>query len=232
MKKNVSKFLIAVAAMLCFPLAVSAEDVCDHQWSNWEVSYNATCTDDGYETRTCSKCYDWDERKIPATGIHKWSDWEVEYEATCAENGSMRRECSECYKDEWKDIPATGVHNWSNWEVYTAPDCLNDGESYRTCKDCYKEQTKVIPKNPKAHDWSKWYAVKGATVFKKGKQERSCYVCMKEETKAIAKLKPFAKFPKKTVSLKKSQKQTLKVSFAKGDSVKSWKSSNKKVATV
>ena len=30
MKKNVSKFLIAVAAMLCFPLAVSAEDVCDH----------------------------------------------------------------------------------------------------------------------------------------------------------------------------------------------------------
>lgn len=145
MKKNVSKFLIVVAAMFCFPLAVSAEDTsCNRQWS---------------------------ARKIETA-----SDW------------SNSRGCHEHYED------------------------------------CHK--------NPKAHDWSNWYTTQGATISKTGKKERFCYECFTEETKKSAKLKPYVKFSKKTVSLKRAQKQTLRVNYAKGDSVKSWHSSNRKIATV
>lgn len=233
MKKKMMKLFIGIAALFALPLSVSAEEVtCNHKWSAWEIQEEATCDQNGYMWRECSECYKYEEKVIPATGIHKWSAWKVEEEALCTENGYMSRECSECYKYEEKDIPATGIHKWSAWEVWDKPDCSNPGEQSRYCKDCYDEQTKVIPKNPKAHDWTKWYAIKSATIFKKGTQERFCSTCMKEETKAIAKLKPFVKFSKKTVNLRKSQKQTLKITFAKGDSIKSWKTSNKKIVTV
>ena len=83
-----------------------------------------------------------------------------------------------------------------------------------------------------SHQWGDWNIKKGATISKKGKQSHECTLCGKVETKNISKLKPFAKFSKKKIEIRKAQKLKLKVNYAKGDSIKKWKTSNKKVVTV
>lgn len=83
-----------------------------------------------------------------------------------------------------------------------------------------------------SHQWGDWNIKKNATISKKGKQSHECLLCGKVETKNISKLKPFVKFPNKKIEVRKSQKLKLKVNYAKGDSIKKWKTSNKKVVTV
>lgn len=86
----------------------------------------------------------------------------------------------------------------------------------------------------KEHKWGSWKTAVAATVLKTGTKQRTCSVCKTTETAVIAKLKPTVKLNMTTVKLKRKQSTTkFKVSgLAKGDSVKSYKSSNKKIFTV
>ena len=120
-------------------------------------------------------------------------------------------------------------HEWSEWDTTTEPTCSDTGERSRWCYLCYESQTKTIPATGD-HLWDDWYTVKKPTIHKTGLKQRECLECYKRQSKKTAKLKPYVKFTKKTVKVSKTYK--LKIKYAKGDSVKKWKSSNKKIATV
>ena len=81
-----------------------------------------------------------------------------------------------------------------------------------------------------AHKWSDWKVIVQQNVFQAGKKQRTCSVCKRIDTVVLAKLKPTIK----TIPLKVKKTTTkFKVSgLALGDSVKSYKSSNKKIFTV
>ena len=101
-----------------------------------------------------------------------------------------------------------------------------------TLKSGLKKNIAVKVKH--THSFSKWRTVSAATVFSAAKQERTCK-CGKKETRTVGKaLKPTIKVNMTTVPLKVKQTTTkLKVSgLAKGDSVASYKTSNKKIFTV
>lgn len=125
----------------------------------------------------------------------------------------------------------TCTHDWSDWTEVSSPDCGHSGVTSRYCYNCDEEQRLTIPATGK-HDWSDWWIVKKSTVFKTGTKKRECWICDKTQTVSIPKLKPFVKLNKKTISLTAGKSYRLKASYAKGDSVKKCKSSNKKVATV
>ncbi len=82
-----------------------------------------------------------------------------------------------------------------------------------------------------SHDWSDWETENSATIRSKGKKVRYCYNCNREETKATSKLTPTIKL-KKSITLKVGQKKKLRVSYAKGDKVRRWKSSKSSVVSV
>lgn len=82
------------------------------------------------------------------------------------------------------------------------------------------------------HEWSEWYVAQKPTIRKTGLKKRECFICDETQSKKVSKLKPYVKFTKKTVKLKVSKTYKLKIKYAKGDSVKKWKSSNKRIATV
>ena len=79
-----------------------------------------------------------------------------------------------------------------------------------------------------------WKTISKATVFQPEKQQGTCSICDKTTTRAYGnKLTATIKLNAKSIKLQ--QKQTtkkIKVTMANGDSVKSWKSSNKKIVTV
>ena len=85
-----------------------------------------------------------------------------------------------------------------------------------------------------AHKWSDWRVIVQQNVFQAGKKQRTCSVCKRIDTVVLAKLKPTIKINMTTIPLKVKKTTTkFKVSgLASGDSVKSYKSSNKKIFTV
>ena len=86
----------------------------------------------------------------------------------------------------------------------------------------------------KEHKWSEWKIIKQPTVLAQGEQQRTCSICNKVEKQDIAKLKPTIKLTASSIKLKTKQstKKIKATGLAKGDSVKSWKSSNTKIVKV
>lgn len=123
------------------------------------------------------------------------------------------------------------THEWSEWEETISPDCGHSGLTSRYCYNCDKQEQRTLPATGD-HDWSDWWTVKKSTVFKTGIKKRECWMCDKTQTSSIPKLKPFVKLKKKSLSLTAGNSYRLKASYARGDSAKKWKSSNKKIATV
>lgn len=198
----------------------------------------ATCTEDGWqEVGVCDVCgdhysYPTDENKLPATG-HTWSeDYVVDKEATCTEAGEKSKHCTICdAKEDVQEIPALG-HDFVS-KVTKKATCTVDGTLTYTCSRCNETKTETIKAT--GHKWSNWKRTAAATVFKPEVQTRKCSACNKSETRNIGKkLAPKATLNASTVTLKVKQSTSrLKVTgLAKGDSVKSWKSSNSKIFTV
>ena len=199
---------------------------------------DATCTEDGWkEVGICEVCgehysYPTDENVIPATG-HTWSeDYVVDKEATCTEAGEKSKHCTNCdAKEDVQEIPALG-HDFIS-KVTKKATCTTDGTLTYTCNRCNETKTETIKAT--GHKWSDWKKTAAATVFKPEVQARKCSACNKSETRNIGKkLAPKATLNASTVTLKVKQSTSgLKVTgLAKGDSVKSWKSSNRKIFTV
>ena len=85
------------------------------------------------------------------------------------------------------------------------------------------------------HTWSKWTTTSEATVFAPAEQQITCSVCKETEERTTGKaLTKVLKLNASSISLQTRQKTTeVKVTaMAKGDSVKSWKSSNTKIVSV
>ena len=183
----------------------------------------------------------WSGSTIPAgTIVHCKADAIESKDATCTENGwkevGVCEVCGEhySYPTEENAIPATG-HTWSeDYVVDKAATCTEAGEKSKHCTVCdAKEDVQEIP--ALGHKWSNWKRTAAATVFKPEVQTRKCSACNKSETRNVGKkLAPKATLNASTVTLKVKQSTSrLKdTGLAKGDSVKSWKSSNSKIFTV
>lgn len=114
--------------------------------------------------------------------------------------------------------------------------CTNPGRTQGShCSVCgaVLEEQKEIPMTE--HKWGAWKTISKATVLAPEKQSRTCSTCKKQETKSVGKkLSPTAKLNYTSLNLKIGQTTgVVKISgLAKGDYVKSWKSSNKKIVKV
>ena len=114
----------------------------EHQWSEWQPSKAATCTQDGINIRVCDDCGESQSIPVSATG-HTWSAWNTTKEATCTVNGSKERSCA-CGEKETDTIVAS--HAWKDATCTEAKNCskcgLTDGSvlghtcSIGTCTRC------------------------------------------------------------------------------------------------
>ena len=148
-----------------------------HDWSDWTVTTEATCTEKGERTRTCKRdgCDATDTVDIPANGHTEVTDAAVE--PTCTMAGKTEgKHCSVCNEIlvAQTEIPAKG-HTW------TAASCT----APRTCSVC-----SATDGNPLGHDWSDWTVTTEATCTAKGEKTRSCKRdgCDATETREIAAL--------------------------------------------
>ncbi len=68
-KKITSLLLVFAIAVACLGLvSCGGDNTCNHEWSEWTVKSEASCTHDGVKVRTCALCGNVDRVTEPATG--------------------------------------------------------------------------------------------------------------------------------------------------------------------
>lgn len=247
----------------------------EHSWDNGKVTKEATCTEDGEKTYTCTVCNTTKTKVIPATGHqhkevrnakkatctedgytgdtyctdcntklesgtvinklgHTWDNGVITKEATETEEGVKTYTCKTCGETKTEKIPVTS-HHLDQGTITKKATCTENGEKTYHCTDadCDKTYVETIPAT--GHKFDSWKTVKAQSIYSGAVQKRTCNACGKKETRIVGdKLKPVLKVNTPKLQLKrrqKTQKFTL-TDIAKGDSVKSWVSSNKKIVTV
>lgn len=205
----------------------------EHSFDEGKIQKKATCTEDGLKIYTCTACGETKEEVLKATG-HQHTEVRDEKKATCTEEGyTGDTYCTDCGELIQKGSATEKTdHNWKVVSEEKAT-CEKDGSKTLVCEDCEETKTETLPAT--GHKYSSWKTVKAQSIYSGAVQERICSACGKKETRIIGdKLKPVLKVNAPKLQLKrgqKTQKFTL-TDMAKGDSVKSWVSSNKKIVTV
>ncbi|MCU6767298.1 Ig-like domain-containing protein [Blautia ammoniilytica] len=115
-------------------------------------------------------------------------------------------------------------------------DCQIGGKVTETCL-VHRGETRTVTVSPKPHTPGDWVTEKGATVMETGTRIQKCTVCGKIiNTQIIAKIPATFNLNvqvNRTLPMKVKQTFQVKITgLATEDSVVSWNSSNKKVATV
>ena len=192
-----------------------------------------TCGSTGTQHKECSICHTRENAEtVAATGNHKFT-MIVDRAATCGTAGSQHEECTVCHvRKEAKAIPATGNHKFKT-VVDRAATCGAAGSQHQECTVCHtKKETKAIPATGK-HSYGAYKTVKAATIYAAGKEERKCSVCGTKQSRTVRKLTAKISVAAKSTSVVVGSRVTApKVTYANGDKIASWKTSNKAVATV
>lgn len=207
-----------------------------HQHKEVRNAKKATCTEDGYTGDTyCTDCNTKLESGTVVNKLgHTWDNGVITKEATGTEEGVKTYTCKTCGETKTEKIPVTS-HHLDQGTITKKATCTENGEKTYHCTDadCDKTYVETIPAT--GHKFDSWKTVKAQSIYSGAVQKRTCNSCGKKETRIVGdKLKPVLKVNAPKLQLKrrqKTQKFTL-TDIAKGDSVKSWVSSNKKIVTV
>ena len=160
-----------------------------HNYGEWIIDENATCTTDGSKHIECTVCgITLETAIIPATG-HTASDWKITADSTCTEAGSKYKECTVCGITVETDVISAKGHT----EVIDAavePTCTTVGKTEGShcsfCGEVIKAQTTIAAKG---HNSSSWITDKKATTSAAGKKHKECTKCGKVlETATIKQL--------------------------------------------
>lgn len=149
------------------------ETVCVHDWSEWTVYREATCTREGLRTRSCRLCGKVDVEEIEKLP-HEYSQWYVVREATCAEEGEQVRWCKDCGAEDSELIEMV-PHEFGEWVVTRQASCALEGVRTHWCVNCDFKEEEPIRKLP--HQYGAWRVTVQATDHSAGTRAKTCQVC-------------------------------------------------------
>lgn len=210
-------------------------DALNHKNTEVRNKVDATCKANGYSGDVyCTDCGALlSKGNTIASTDHVWNNGTITKEPNCIETGEKTYTCTVCGKIKREEIPAVGHIEIKDEAV--DPTCeepgLTEGSHCSVCGVVIKKQEEIPALG---HKFTKKKVVSQATVFRAARQEYECTTCGFKEIRNVGnKLKATIKVSTSKIIMKPQQKVTsLKVTFTKGDSVTSWKTSNSKVVKV
>lgn len=145
----------------------------EHSWDNGKVTKEATCTEDGEKTYTCTVCNTTKTEVIPATG-HQHKEVKNAKKATCTEDGyTGDTYCTDCNtKLESGTVINKLGHTWDNGVITKEATETEEGIKTYTCKTCGETKTESIPVT--SHHWDQGTITKKATCTENGEKTYHC----------------------------------------------------------
>ena len=160
-----------------------------HDLSEWTVVTAVTCTSNGSQKRTCSRCNYSETQTVNATGhrftVQRIEDKYLKSAATCTASAVYYYSCNACAikgSTTFSYGNALG-HNYKS--VVTAPTCTTGGYTTHTCQRCndtYKDGSVATT----GHNLSAWNTTVLVTCTVNGEEKRECSKCEYFETKVIS----------------------------------------------
>lgn len=189
----------------------------EHSWSDWEITIDSTCVENGERKRTCAKC-----GEVEVEIINASHDWDSEVEVvppTCTDGGYTIHRCNNCAETYWDNFTDALGHDWGEWATTQHPTCESEGVFERACKRCGEKESQPItalghiwlaptcttPKTcgrcgategePLGHTPSDWIIDTEATTETEGSKHKECTRCgVVLETAVIPKLEETDKY--------------------------------------
>ena len=161
----------------CGKITVEQETVyaLGHDYGEYKITKKPTCTAQGTETATCSRCND-----TKTQSVAKIAHTEVTVKAvapTCTKQGKTAgKKCSACGKItvEQESVEALG-HSLGKYEITKKPTCTAQGEEAAKCTRCSYTKSQTVARV--AHTEVAVKAV-APTCTKQGKTSgKKCSVC-------------------------------------------------------
>ena len=206
---HVLRLIKSTGAKPTYPIYIDYEDSSQNgltpkQLGNFATTFFNKTIAAGYKAGVYANL-NWWTNKLTDSRFNQWTKWVAQYNSAC----SYTKPYQIWQSTSTGKVP--GVNGNADLNFLMQFDCIEDG-----------------------HIYSQWVTTKSATIFAKGTKVRICSVCGKLQTKETAKLKPTGKLNTTKVTLRFRRKYNrIRVSnLSTGDKVKSYKSSNKKIATV
>lgn len=206
---HVLRLIKSTGAKPTYPIYIDYEDSSQNgltpkQLGNFATAFFNKTIAAGYKAGVYANL-NWWTNKLTDSRFNQWTKWVAQYNSAC----SYTKPYQIWQSTSTGKVP--GVNGNADLNFLMQFDCIEDG-----------------------HIYSQWVTTKSATIFAKGTKVRICSVCGKLQTKETKKLKPTGKLNTTKVTLRFRRKYNrIRVSnLSTGDKVKSYKSSNKKIATV
>lgn len=210
-------------------------DKIGHKFGEGKETKQPTYMENGTLEYTCERCGATKEEEIPKLAhTHDSYEEETIKEATCTEPGTIRHQCTECEYYYDTEISATG-HGELEIRDQKEPTCSEEGysgDSYcKTCGALVQEGEKIARTK---HQYGTWKPISKATALKAATRKHTCTICGASEIQSYGKkLKAYVKVNTGTIKLRNKQSTgKFVVTYALGDSVVKWKSSNTKIAKI
>lgn len=154
-----------------------------HDYGDWFVVDEATCTQNGSKKRLCKVCQTGFELEVVFASGHRYGQ-PVIVPVSCFTDGSETKTCADCGHTETKTINQIGFHDYSDWATTKEANCDHDGEQTKTCAVCGATETQIIDKVGE-HQYFKWETTKTATCGTNGEKTQTCTICGNKNTQII-----------------------------------------------
>jgi len=146
--KKPTFWLIMVSLALCLVASVcflTDPIPCRHDYRS-EITLDATCTERGMRTYTCTKC---EHSYIVPVGqlAHTFDMGIVTAEPTCTKLGTKELTCTCCGTKKTEKIDKH-AHTYDEGTVVKEATCVKQGSLLRTCTGCGDKKTEIIEKTP------------------------------------------------------------------------------------
>ena len=138
-KRTLTAVLCLLAVLLCAIGLTACSLDCAHEWNEWQITKEATCTSTGTAERFCEICGTIETKTVDMIS-HEWNEWQTTKEATCTSTGTAERSCKNCETIDHKSVEMT-PHDFED-ATCTEP---------KTCRVC-----KATEGAPLGHDWNAW----------------------------------------------------------------------------
>ena len=171
---------------LWYHLAESGELTCGYPNGGETVkltkTVNATCTTDGYQEYTCSKCGETHQVILPKTGHNYQVSKKVD--ATCTADGYDVYTCSNCKDTYTKTTQQKLGHDFNKKIDHKDSTCTVKGFDLYQCSRC--DETKKTELALVDHNYQLTKTVK-ATCTSDGYKEYTCSMCSKSYQEKLSK---------------------------------------------
>ena len=155
----------------------------EHNFTS-KITKEATCTETGILTYTCTECGETKTDIIPKIE-HKWDNGVVTKDPTCTAEGERTYTCDSCGETKTSIIKKVN-HKWDNGVVTKKPTCTAEGERTYTCETCGETKTTTIKKA--SHKWNNGVVTKEPTCITEGERTYTCKTCGETKTSTIKKV--------------------------------------------